>query len=466
MASTEYFIGRRSVFSYAVEDSSYGTANTATTHAWPGFVQKWTDSDSQTLEPLNPMDTTDSATVGQYYPMVPSFGGTMEMLVQHMRLPMLCMHMTDSPGQDIGYAFLDDGGAFTDDTTDFNDSTAADCPLMPATEVQEDAFYYGDDAKFDGVVFNFGTVGVGTAITWEYYDGDSWETLSATDGTSGLTASGELVFDAPADWAATEINSQEAYWIRSRVSTASFTTIPVLTQGQMRVTPYVHTLAASNTMQSLSIQVGHHHGTTDFTRDYKGVMCKKGDFVFTKGDWMRFNADFVSQVAVKNTTVRAYQASVDSLKKYTATNIRPYKSSDLTLTLGGNDISAYVTQARLGFDNQLQVDEAMDASVGELIAQPSPQVQLWDAGVTMKTSASTMWDLFKAGSELSSTNTFVVTNGNYSITWTLSGVMVEKVSPPVDITQGVVIQDIGLKIASVAIAEITPIETDYDTVCA
>jgi hypothetical protein len=38
MASSEYFLGRRSAaFAYAVEDVAYGTENTATTFAWPGY---------------------------------------------------------------------------------------------------------------------------------------------------------------------------------------------------------------------------------------------------------------------------------------------------------------------------------------------------------------------------------------------------------------------------------------------
>jgi len=298
-------------------------------YAWPGYVQKWTDSDAQELMQLNPMDVTDARTVGEYYPMVPKFGGTMEMFVQHMRLPMLCMGMTD-----------------------------------------------------------------------------------------GMTGED----------------------------------------------PETHTFVQADVLQSMDFQVAHHH-TTDFTKDYTGIMCKKGDFVFTKGDWMRFNADFVAQNAVKNETIRAYQTTSESLKKHTAAQIRPYKSSDLTIKVNNVDISPYVTQARLGFDNQLQVDESMDTATGELIAQPAPQVQLWDAGITLKMSDASVWDLFKAGATVSNCS-FKVTNSDCSITWTLSGVKVEKASEPVDITQGIVIQDIALKITSVAIVEVADVNVDYDTVCA
>jgi len=331
MATTEYFLGRRSVFNYAVENVAYATKNTAVTWAWPGFTQKFTGADNQELFELNPMDGVDARTVGEYYPMVPKFGATLEMFIQHMRFPMLCMGMTDTM------------------------TGAAD--------------------------------------------------------------------------------------------------------------PYTHTFAQADTLQSMSFQAGHLHSTTDFGKEYVGAVCNKGDFNFAKGDWMRFSADFVAQNATKITSYKAYQATVESLKKHTAAIIRPYKSSDLTLKINNVDISPYVTQARLGFDNQLHVDEAMDTATGELIAQPAPQVQKWDAGITVKMKDAAIWDLFKAGATVPNCS-FKVTNGTNNITWTLSGVKIKTANEPIDITQGIVVQDFALNITSVAIVENAAIDTDYDSVCA
>ena len=331
MATTEYFLGRRSVFNYAVEDVAYGTKNTATTFAWPGFVQKFTTSDNQELFELNPMDGVDARTVGEYYPMVPKFGNTLEMFVQHMRFPMLCMGMTDTK------------------------TGAAD--------------------------------------------------------------------------------------------------------------PYTHTFVQADALQSMSFQAGHLHSTTDFGKEIVGVVCNKGDFNFGKGDWMRFSADFVAQNATKITSYKSYQAASESLKKHTAAIIRPYKSSDLTLKINDVDISPYLTQARLGFDNQLQVDEAMDTATGELIAQPAPQVQKWDAGITVKMKDAAIWDLFKAGATVSNCS-LKVTNGTNNITWTLSGVKVKTANEPIDITGGIAVQDVALNITSVAIVEDAAIDADYDDVCA
>jgi len=330
MASTEYLLGRRSVFNYAVEDVTYGVKNTAVTWAWPGPVEKITATDNQELYEFNPMDGVDARTVGEYYPKA-KFGGTMDMLVQHMRFPMLCMGMTDAM------------------------TGAAD--------------------------------------------------------------------------------------------------------------PYTHTFAQADVLQSMSFQAGHLHSSTNFGKEYTGIMCNKGDFNFAKGDWMRFTADFVAQNVAKITSYKSYQAASESLKKYTLANIRPYRSSDLTLKINNVDISPYITQARLGFDNQLMVDEAMDTATGELIAEPAPQVQKWDAGITVKMKDSSLWDLFKAGATVSNCS-FKVTNGTNNITWTLSGVKMKSANEPIDITQGIVIQDIALNITSVAVVENAAINVDYDTVCA
>ena len=138
--------------------------------------------------------------------------------------------------QSADAAYLDDGGSFTDYTTEFNNSDPNDCPLMPATEAIGDAFYMGCDYKFDTITFNIGQAGVGTAITWEYWNGSAWTALSVADTTSGYTVAGvgDVTFTIPGSWAKTTVNGYNAYYVRSRVSTASFTTQPILSNGTLR----------------------------------------------------------------------------------------------------------------------------------------------------------------------------------------------------------------------------------------
>jgi hypothetical protein len=154
-------------------------------------------------------------------------------IVEMWALLRYSSNSTDSTDTAITVAFLDDGGVFTNKTTDFNDDGANDCPLMPATEVVNDAFYYGSSNKFRGLNLNIGTAGVGNTIVWEYWDGSAWSSLTVTDATNGFTVLGAntVTFTPYDDWAKTIVNSSEQYWIRSRVSVAAFTTQPLLTQG-------------------------------------------------------------------------------------------------------------------------------------------------------------------------------------------------------------------------------------------
>lgn len=81
------------------------------------------------------------------------------------------------------------------------------------------------------------TLYVGTARTasgagvWEYWDGDSWETLTCTDNTNGMTTTGEntVEFDPPSDWNTCNLQDQGApsamntyvYYIRYRLTNVS-----------------------------------------------------------------------------------------------------------------------------------------------------------------------------------------------------------------------------------------------------
>jgi hypothetical protein len=85
MAGTEFYTGRRSKgFCYAVEPS-YGTVNTATTWAWPGYVEEFNGDDDKQLMEISPMDGEDTRFVDEYIEQVPSYGGNLIMKMQHLR---------------------------------------------------------------------------------------------------------------------------------------------------------------------------------------------------------------------------------------------------------------------------------------------------------------------------------------------------------------------------------------------
>ena len=115
----------------------------------------------------------------------------------------------------------------------------ANYQLFPGTEVINDAVYFGKAAQFGAIYMDISaTVGVynADAITWEYYNGTAWTALTiiwdmtdttANDGKRPFQQDGYIIFSAPTDWAESTIDTQEAYWIRARVSAAEITTIPL-----------------------------------------------------------------------------------------------------------------------------------------------------------------------------------------------------------------------------------------------
>lgn len=78
-----------------------------------------------------------------------------------------------------------------------------------------DKYYWGFDVKAAGLRIDIATAAtVMGALTWEYWNGSAWTTLSVTDGTTGFTVDGNVSWTAPASWATTTVDSVLAYYVR------------------------------------------------------------------------------------------------------------------------------------------------------------------------------------------------------------------------------------------------------------
>jgi hypothetical protein len=133
-------------------------------------------------------------------------------------------------------------------TSSDGDGYTNDFQCFPDTEAADDYVMFGMDSPFGVVHFDVSaTVGVynDDACKWQYYDGSAWQDLTiiydatdteAYDGLRPFQGDGYLVFSAPSDWAAATFDSQEAYWIRSVITAAEVTTIPVLADEHRAVT--------------------------------------------------------------------------------------------------------------------------------------------------------------------------------------------------------------------------------------
>jgi hypothetical protein len=143
---------------------------------------------------------------------------------------------------DLGYIVVAQAdGTFVDDTTDFNDAGANDCALLPAyATIGDGGFISHATEKFSAVLLTTGTAGVMTAtLTWKYWNGASWATLTVVDDSVAFTAvAGALLvhFTPPSDWAANTAgngpNGNAGYFIAYEISAfTSMATQPLLTSG-------------------------------------------------------------------------------------------------------------------------------------------------------------------------------------------------------------------------------------------
>ena len=128
--------------------------------------------------------------------------------------------------------------AFTEYTSAAQNTTANDVQLLPSSPTVEDAFYFGFDNPSRILTLDIDTAGVGTwTLTWEYWDGDSFEALANVDDrTNGFTLLGRHTasWDMPTDWAPRTVTGSAvtAFWSRARLSAfTTQTTQPLASRG-------------------------------------------------------------------------------------------------------------------------------------------------------------------------------------------------------------------------------------------
>lgn len=142
-------------------------------------------------------------------------------------------------------------GIYVDETSDANSVGANDFPLVasPSGDPEGDIIYLGAMGQFAFIRIDFDTAG-GTwdndSITWKYWDGDSWEALSGiSDGTNSFKTVGsqKVSWTSPTDWATTQVNEINAYWVAAEFTDSGKTvdTQPLGDQiwrgGRLFVTP-------------------------------------------------------------------------------------------------------------------------------------------------------------------------------------------------------------------------------------
>lgn len=116
----------------------------------------------------------------------------------------------------------------------------ANYQIFPDTEAIGDYAIFGAASPFGCLYFDISATAAtygADAITWQYWNGTAWSTLAITFDTTNTTPAadgkrpfmqdGYVIFSAPTDWKAVEIDGQSAYWIRAYVDAAQITQIPL-----------------------------------------------------------------------------------------------------------------------------------------------------------------------------------------------------------------------------------------------
>lgn len=124
---------------------------------------------------------------------------------------------------------------------------AANYQPFPGTEAIGDAIYFGYASKFGAMYMDMSaTVGVynADACTWEYWNGTAWGAMTvydetdttAQDGKRPFQASGYIILNVGDKWQTTDVDSQNAYWIRCRITAVEVTTTPLTNDKEHSVT--------------------------------------------------------------------------------------------------------------------------------------------------------------------------------------------------------------------------------------
>jgi hypothetical protein len=116
------------------------------------------------------------------------------------------------------------------DGKDFSDATSAGTgdgtiiSLRPPAGPTDARLYLGSSSIFKSISFALAEAGAGYTLTFEYFDGKNWVSLTKdkhqlSDNTANLIASGLITFKAPPDWKPVEVNGVNGYWLRISTST-------------------------------------------------------------------------------------------------------------------------------------------------------------------------------------------------------------------------------------------------------
>lgn len=187
----------------------------------------------------------------------------------------------------------------TADDISFNDRTAVSTDDDPSTNFTladlvtfsfDSAIYVGASVRFHSPWFLINQVtesGGDLAVLLEYWDGDSWETVTYLDYTELFSVTGPILATTPipSDWVQSAVNGVTRFWLRCRRGAAG--TPPTDTQiREVRALPEVAALPAG-----LNVELSGMEEAGLFTHIFRGTPTPRGfewdDIGAQLGHWNR-----------------------------------------------------------------------------------------------------------------------------------------------------------------------------------
>lgn len=229
----------------------------------------------------------------------------------------------------------------------------------------------------------------------------------------------------------------------------------------------VHTITGANTLPSFTFQTGY-NAATPHVMTYAGCMINKLDISCTKGEFVKCTAEVVAQTAVSGTSFESYQSDSSAhpaMVKYPAIgvdSILPYHYSNANINIDGTDYCE-VDTVKLSINNNLLSEPVLCSDNSKRIAEPIPQLREYDASATIRMSSAVFNTMWETGAYISDpVITFARTVGSDQIVFTLAKATLESAISPFKISDGIVLVEVPLKVASICIVETNDINEQYD----
>ena len=194
-----------------------------------------------------------------------------------------------------------DGSTYNDQTTEAGSEFGT--PFDILRDETDYILYIGHSSGFNGIDFEFESLGIDLALTVEYSKGASvWASVTGLqDDTQNFSRSGRILFDLPGDFSQDTVNSESKYWIRIKT-----TTLPTISPRVYFIQPLtsVVNLLSLNSQQILSEE-----WAWVYFNNYVYVSIKNSGI--PQGEGITFIASNSSQQNKENFFVSEHEYKID-----------------------------------------------------------------------------------------------------------------------------------------------------------